>query len=82
MGMKAMPMTKKAGNTVPAVSIGCQAGNCCCLNFEFLGSLVFCCCGPDMVNTALGMSQNFSHKSLIVGRYSENSGNLDTLETN
>ena len=32
-GMKAMPMAKKAGSTVLAVSIGCQAGNFCCLNF-------------------------------------------------
>ena len=26
MGTKATPMTKKAGRTVPAVRIGCQAG--------------------------------------------------------
>lgn len=31
-GMKAMPMAKKAGRTVLAVRIGCQAGNFCCLN--------------------------------------------------
>ena len=32
MARKAMPMTKKVGNTVPGVRIGCQAGNCCWLN--------------------------------------------------
>lgn len=26
-----MPITKKAGKTVPAVKIGCHAGNRCCL---------------------------------------------------
>ena len=31
-GMKAMPMAKKAGKTVLAVSMGCHAGNFCCLN--------------------------------------------------
>lgn len=31
-GMKAMPITKKVGSTVPAVNIGCHAGNLCCLN--------------------------------------------------
>jgi len=31
--MKAIPMAKKAGSTVPAVIIGCHAGNFCCLNF-------------------------------------------------
>lgn len=33
-GMNAMPIAKKAGRTVPAVKIGCQAGNRCCLNLE------------------------------------------------
>jgi hypothetical protein len=32
-GMKAMPMAKNAGRTVPAVNIGCQDGSFCCLNF-------------------------------------------------
>lgn len=32
-GMKAMPIAKNAGRTVPAVIIGCHAGNFCCLNF-------------------------------------------------
>lgn len=31
-GMNAMPITKNVGKTVPAVSIGCHAGNLCCLN--------------------------------------------------
>lgn len=31
IGMKAIPITKKVGKTVPAVKIGCQAGNFCCL---------------------------------------------------
>ena len=31
MGMKATPMTKKVGRTVPAVRMGCQAGRRCCL---------------------------------------------------
>jgi hypothetical protein len=31
-GMNAMPITKNVGKTVPAVKIGCQAGNRCCLN--------------------------------------------------
>lgn len=30
--MNATPITKNVGRTVPAVSIGCQAGNRCCLN--------------------------------------------------
>jgi len=33
MGIKPTPMAKSSGNTVPAVNIGCQAGNFCCLNF-------------------------------------------------
>lgn len=32
-GINAIPMAKKAGSTVPAVRIGCHAGNFCCLNF-------------------------------------------------
>ena len=32
-GINAIPMAKKAGKTVPAVKIGCHAGNFCCLNF-------------------------------------------------
>ena len=32
-GMNAMPIAKKAGSTVPAVIMGCHAGNFCCLNF-------------------------------------------------
>lgn len=31
-GINATPITKNVGRTVPAVSIGCQAGNRCCLN--------------------------------------------------
>ena len=31
MGMKATPMTKKVGRTVPAVRMGCHAGRRCCL---------------------------------------------------
>jgi hypothetical protein len=31
IGMKATPMMKKVGKTVPAVRMGCQAGNRCCL---------------------------------------------------
>jgi len=31
-GRKAIPMMKKVGRTVPAVRMGCQAGNLCCLN--------------------------------------------------
>ena len=31
MATKAIPITKNAGKTVPAVSIGCQAGNFCWL---------------------------------------------------
>lgn len=31
IGMNAIPITKKVGNTVPAVKIGCHAGNFCCL---------------------------------------------------
>lgn len=31
-GMKAIPITKKVGSTVPAVRIGCHAGSLCCLN--------------------------------------------------
>ena len=34
MGMKAMPITKKVGRTVPAVRMGCHAGNLCCLKAE------------------------------------------------
>lgn len=33
-GMNAIPMTKKVGRTVPAVSMGCQAGSRCCLNAD------------------------------------------------
>ena len=32
-GIKAIPIAKKAGNTVPAVKMGCQAGSLCCFNF-------------------------------------------------
>lgn len=32
IGMNAIPMKKKVGKTVPAVNIGCHAGNFCCLN--------------------------------------------------
>ena len=32
IGIKATPMTKKVGKTVPAVNIGCHAGSLCCLN--------------------------------------------------
>lgn len=31
IGMKATPIIKKVGRTVPAVKIGCQAGKRCCL---------------------------------------------------
>jgi hypothetical protein len=31
MGIKAIPMTKNVGRTVPAVKIGCHAGKRCCL---------------------------------------------------
>lgn len=31
IGMNAIPTTKNVGNTVPAVRIGCHAGNFCCL---------------------------------------------------
>ena len=50
MGMKATPMTKKVGRTVPAVSIGCQAGRACCLNFEFFGSWVGAGSGSAMIS--------------------------------
>jgi hypothetical protein len=30
-GMKATPITKKVGKTVPAVKTGCQLGSLCCL---------------------------------------------------
>lgn len=33
-GMKAIPIMKKVGKTVPAVRTGCQAGSFCCLNAE------------------------------------------------
>lgn len=33
-GIKAIPMTKNVGRTVPAVSIGCHAGKRCCLNAD------------------------------------------------
>lgn len=32
MGINEIPITKKVGKTVPAVKIGCHAGNFCCLN--------------------------------------------------
>ena len=32
-GIKPTPMANSSGNTELAVNIGCQAGNCCCLNF-------------------------------------------------
>lgn len=31
IGIKANPIIKKVGKTVPAVRIGCHAGNFCCL---------------------------------------------------
>lgn len=31
-GRKMIPTTKNVGNTVPAVKMGCHAGNFCCLN--------------------------------------------------
>lgn len=37
MGMKSIPMTKKVGSTVRAVSTGCQAGSRCCLKAESVG---------------------------------------------
>lgn len=33
-GINAIPITKKVGRTVPAVSIGCHAGSRCCLNAD------------------------------------------------
>lgn len=41
MGMKMRPMMKKAGSTVPAVRMGCQAGRRCCLNAVLSGLRVF-----------------------------------------
>jgi len=32
-GINPTPIANSSGNTVLAVNIGCQAGNCCCLNF-------------------------------------------------
>lgn len=32
MGINAIPITKNAGRTVPAVKMGCHAGSFCCLN--------------------------------------------------
>ena len=43
MGIKATPITKKVGSTVPAVKIGCQAGKACCLNLLSLGFLTNHC---------------------------------------
>lgn len=40
MGMNMSPMMKKAGSTVPAVRMGCQAGSLCCLNAVFSGFLL------------------------------------------
>lgn len=40
-GMNAIPIAKKAGRTVPAVRMGCQAGNFCCLNLVSFGLLLF-----------------------------------------
>lgn len=52
-----MPMTKNDGKTVPAVNMGCHAGNRCCLNAELDGrfdftlfsitslfGILMCCC--------------------------------------
>ncbi len=39
MGMKMRPMMKKAGSTVPAVRMGCQAGSRCCLKAVLSGFL-------------------------------------------
>lgn len=33
-GINAIPITKNVGKTVPAVNIGCQAGNLCCLKAD------------------------------------------------
>ena len=41
MGMKMRPITKKAGSTVPAVRMGCQAGSLCYLNAVLSGFLLF-----------------------------------------
>lgn len=41
MGIKMSPMTKKAGSTLPAVRMGCQAGSLCCLNAVLSGFLFF-----------------------------------------
>lgn len=40
IGMKISPITKNAGNTVPAVRIGCHAGKRCCLNAVLSGFLL------------------------------------------
>lgn len=40
MGMKIRPITKKAGSTVPAVRMGCQAGSLCCLKAVLSGFLL------------------------------------------
>lgn len=32
IGINAIPITKNAGKTVPAVKMGCHAGSFCCLN--------------------------------------------------
>ena len=33
-GINAIPTAKNTGSTVPAVIIGCHAGNFCCFSFE------------------------------------------------
>lgn len=47
IGMKMSPMTKKAGSTVPAVKMGCQAGKRCCLNAVLSGFLVLIAVSPS-----------------------------------
>lgn len=34
IGIKVIAIKKNVGNTVPAVKMGCQAGNFCCLKAE------------------------------------------------
>ncbi len=46
MGMKMSPITKKAGRTVPAVRMGCQAGKRCCLKAVLSGFLLLTVPGP------------------------------------
>lgn len=64
MGMKATPMMKKVGRTVPAVKMGCHAGKRCCL--KALSASVTIKTNEKKVQKVLGISYDLLDGFLVV----------------